>query len=669
MSLDSTFDLVIDKAGPHYRVQVPIEKYGRPIEEVLIDRVQRELHQRFPGLVQRIEGWEGCEPVPPRLETAQVGEWLSETFLTGGVKIAWNTWSKPIGFRRLRLVLDEAPEVSALPWEALCAASGFVALHDQITVVRSRTRAQPGRYPVLRSPVLVLFLSGPNCKERPLDAESELEGLRQAVKRPNKKRLEVRVERSSSPPAEVVEDPLLRDAQILHVSSHGFFSREVGVAGTRLAGAGDGDDFQLPQDWATEVARLSRLQLVVLNSCEGARHGYGTTQDSLASAFVRAGVPAVIAMQFQVSNPAAVAFTGTFYETLAEGGDIEGAVTRARQAVRRASPREWLSPVLYLSGGSEPETPPSIWERIKAWLRAHPRWSAAVLLGLLALSAAAPFREEIAERSWRVLRKVKAPEEHRDMTLPHDPKVGCPDLPGTGIELVPIPAKEFRMGSDTGPPDERPAHLVRFSQPFCIGKTEVTQDQWTDFMGANPSKQKGGDLPVTNVSWEEALDFTRRVNDRFPKVSCTLPSEAQFEFVAGAGERLAYGVGETEDLAYFANCDADGLRDGYRRLAPVKAFLRNRWGVFGMAGNAGEWVLDRYGPYRGGPQVDPQGPLQGERWEAEKRVRRGGSYKNGPGNCRSTSRDSSEPTMAQPHIGFRIVCAPRTIPPGTPDLP
>src|SRR5262249_22212291 len=117
-----------------------------------------------------------------------------------------------------------------------------------------------------------------------------------------------------------------------------------------------------------------------------------------------------------------------------------------------------------------------------------------------------------------------------------------------GMDFVLIPAGEFQMGSENGSPDEKPVHLVRISQPFYLGKYQVTQAQWERIMGNNPSWSKGDpDRPVENVSWDEVQVFLQQLKERDGK-SYRLPTEAEWEYAARAGSTSAYCFGDDPQL-------------------------------------------------------------------------------------------------------------------------
>ncbi len=116
------------------------------------------------------------------------------------------------------------------------------------------------------------------------------------------------------------------------------------------------------------------------------------------------------------------------------------------------------------------------------------------------------------------------------------------------MEFVLIPAGTFRMGSPSTEPgrdsDEGPVHEVRISQPFYLGKYEVTQRQWKAMMGNHQSRFKGDDRPVEMVSWNSVQTFIRKLNAREGEGTYRLPTEAEWEYAARAGTTTAYSFGD-----------------------------------------------------------------------------------------------------------------------------
>jgi len=218
----------------------------------------------------------------------------------------------------------------------------------------------------------------------------------------------------------------------------------------------------------------------------------------------------------------------------------------------------------------------------------------------------------------------------------------------------------FLMGSDEGAEDQQPAHRVTITKPFCMGRFEVTQEQWKKVMGRLPRlKATGPNLPVGNVSWDDAQAFIAELNRRDPGAHYRLPSEAHWEYAARAGTEGRFYFGTDPDaLSNYANCRSSVRSDGYEDLAPVGSFQKNPWGLYDMYGNVSEWVADWFGPYPANAPTDPTGTEKGI-----KKVRRGGSF-DYKVYCDSTYRASSKPGIRSEGYGFRVVREPvSTLPP------
>ena len=181
------------------------------------------------------------------------------------------------------------------------------------------------------------------------------------------------------------------------------------------------------------------------------------------------------------------------------------------------------------------------------------------------------------------------------------------------IEFVKIAPGEFVMGCAEGDKDcledEVPRHKVRLTRGFELGKYEVTQAQWEAVMGpdSNPSETRGPNNPVDSVNKDEIHAFLDKLNARNDGYKYRLPTEAEWEYAAGAGSppipRASLG-----DYAWFADNSDDESH-------PVGLKKPNAWGLYDMFGNVREWVDDRaaYYDYRPLPEisVDPKGPQPG----------------------------------------------------------
>ncbi|MCY3020848.1 MAG: formylglycine-generating enzyme family protein [Planctomycetota bacterium] len=202
---------------------------------------------------------------------------------------------------------------------------------------------------------------------------------------------------------------------------------------------------------------------------------------------------------------------------------------------------------------------------------------------------------------------------------------------------------------------EKPAHEVTMMMPFYMGKYEVTQEQYVQVMGANPSSFKGANLPVEMVSWNGAQDFCKKAVTRpagssldpEDRVTVRLPTEAGWEYACRAGTTTTYSSGDAEaDLGRAAWYSANSKGTTH----PVGHKIPNAWGVFDMHGNVWEWCENWYEEYKPSTVVDPQGPPDGQY-----RVVRGACWAADSWYCRSSHRDRFDPGGHIGLIGFRVV--------------
>jgi formylglycine-generating enzyme required for sulfatase activity len=225
---------------------------------------------------------------------------------------------------------------------------------------------------------------------------------------------------------------------------------------------------------------------------------------------------------------------------------------------------------------------------------------------------------------------------------------GAPTKTIAGIKMVLVKGGTFNMGSNSGDSDEKPLHRVTLSD-FYIGKYEVTQKQWREIMGNNPSDFKSDERPVEQVSWNDVQDFIRRLNSKTGQ-KYRLPTEAEWEYAARGGRQsrgYTYSGGNDIDAVAWYNNNSN------KKNHPVGQKQANELGLHDMSGNVWEWCSDWYGKYSSGAQTNPTGPATGH-----SRVCRGGGWGSVAGLCRVAGRGYNGPGYGGSYLGFRLVLVP-----------
>jgi len=185
--------------------------------------------------------------------------------------------------------------------------------------------------------------------------------------------------------------------------------------------------------------------------------------------------------------------------------------------------------------------------------------------------------------------------------------------PITGMEFVLVQPGQFQMGLLAPPLDTlrpAPAHLVDVSEPFYLGRFEVTQDEWADVMETTPSQfaDCGPRCPVETVSWYDVDEFIARLNARSPGETFRLPTEAEWEYACRAGSDARYGSGLDTISVSLANFDPRPSLEGsdttgfVGRPTPVGTYPANAWGFADLNGNVWEWTADEFCPYSQSPK-------------------------------------------------------------------
>lgn len=242
-----------------------------------------------------------------------------------------------------------------------------------------------------------------------------------------------------------------------------------------------------------------------------------------------------------------------------------------------------------------------------------------------------------------------------------------------------IASGTFTMGSPESEParvpSEGPQTQVTLSRGFLIGKHEVTQSEYLNVMGTNPSAFTGNlSLPVDTVSWDDAVAYCaaltakERNEGRLPSgFAYRLPTEAEWEYVCRAGTTTAFHFGDSlrsgmanfNGLFEYPPCGGEIYScynpSGVYLGVPTKVenYPPNAWGLHDMHGSISEWCHDWFADnLLGGSVTNPQGPTTGEL-----RIIKGGSWDENAWGCRSAFRFSIYPDARSSTIGFRVVLA------------
>jgi len=314
------------------------------------------------NLIQGLRDLRRITPVHPEVPNGAAspsaaikafGTLLFEALFTGAVESALRS-SLHVTVKhneglRLRLRFAGTPDLISLPWELLYdpVRRRFPCRQDDFPTVRVVDVPEPIAPLTLSGPIRMLVAISSPIDLPPLDVEAEWQRLTTTLE-PLIDSRQLELERLSQATLEALRVAATDgEFHVFHFIGHGGVDPESGEG--LLAFSGPMGRAQLePCSHVADLLGNSPIELAVLNSCEGGRVTAVDPYGSSALTLVEHGIPAVVAMQFEISDVAATAFSGVLYEHVTAGAGIDVAVTLARQAILTASPTEWSTPVLYL---------------------------------------------------------------------------------------------------------------------------------------------------------------------------------------------------------------------------------------------------------------------------------------------------------------------------------
>jgi len=318
------------------------------------DKQKMELQQdKLRTALERGKARHVClEDVQP---VQDIGKELFNAIFTGNVLRLYDKSSSIVAQQetglRLRLYLN-APELVSYPWEFLHdpQQGDYICFSRNTPVVRYLELPQKIKPISLKPPIRILCMAASPGDCDPLNVAREKEWVEKAV-RPLVEQGVITLKWAEDQTWQYLQNEM-REGQwhIFHFIGHGEFDQEANEGYIALADKDGNTDRLYARELAQYLADHKSLGLVVLNCCESARSGQQDVISSTSSVLIRSGIPAVIAMQYAISDEAAIVFSGSFYESLADGYPIDASMAEARKAMRQACKGtvEWGTPVLYL---------------------------------------------------------------------------------------------------------------------------------------------------------------------------------------------------------------------------------------------------------------------------------------------------------------------------------
>lgn len=618
------FDLLIDSLAeanpPAYRARVVASPAGEARLDFTLPFSADELAAFFvrSGRIYRhLRTTTAAETEVALLTPQGFGERLFDAAFGGGVGrcllLSLAEAKRQRAGLRIRLRLDEkAAALADLPWEYLYVSDDqtFLALSDDTPIVRYIELLQGEQLLQVTPPLRILAVIADPKNVRELDVEQEWQRLQSAVADLQTRQL-LTLERLDVATLAALQARLRKDdVHIIHFIGHGYFDARANTGGLVL----EGEDGLRREVTAERLAVLlgnsKSLRLLFLNACEGARSGRDDFFAGVAQTLVRRSILAVIAMQFEVSDQAAITLAHTFYQALVDGYPVDAALSQARKS-------------LYLSG-----------EELE--------WGTPVLFS-------------------------RSPD-NRILVLPEsEPPFGRQQFEP---ETVPIPAGPFLMGSAEGPgvpAHETPQTLVTLPA-YRIGKHPVTNGEYEAFVratgrlvapemgweGQSPPPDKRNH-PLTGVTFYDAVAYCQWLKGETDR-AYTLPNEAQWEKAARGtdGRRYPWGDEWEED-----RCNLGG-----ETAAPVDAFpAQSIFGCCDLVGNVREWTSTLWGAQLREPdsrfvypwQEDGRNDLNAN--EMTRRIWRGCGYRDAQAQARCAARGAQLPRSRggpNQRYGFRV---------------
>jgi hypothetical protein len=351
------FDLLIERGAQGYRAKVldspageAVADFSLPFSSQDMDIFLLRLTRSLSEARRRVRRLESQER---ELVTGFGGQLFQAMFsgpVLGALQSSLNeAFRKDVGLR-IRLRLADTPELADVPWEFLFnpVANRFLNLAPDTPLIRYLDLPMPVRPLTVTPPLRVLVMVSSPTDFPELDVEAELDRLKVALDEVVKRGL-VTITRLPSASLSGLQRPLrLENYHIFHFIGHGGFDEHAQDGALALEDAYGRARLVSGQDLGVMLSAHRSLRLIVLNACEGARAATSDPFGGVAQSLVQQGIPAVIAMQFEITDEAAITFSEELYAAIADGYPVDAALGEARRAIfASGNDVEWATPVLY----------------------------------------------------------------------------------------------------------------------------------------------------------------------------------------------------------------------------------------------------------------------------------------------------------------------------------
>ncbi len=629
------FDALIERYGEGYRLHVIASPAGEARVDFLLPFTREELaalpwvsgyglrNFQLANLGEKSFG--AADPLTPQA----FGVRLFKAAMAGNVNLNLRESLAQVAHRnsalRIRLRFDEnAADLACLPWEFLYdpALNRFILLSQETTVARYLQIEKQQTKTPLDLPMRILVVAAAPVDIAPLEVEKEWRNLETALAPLCAAGL-IEVETLKPASVATLARRVLRDdVHVLHFIGHGYYDSKADEGG--LVFEDDARQAHCVSATALSVLLHDRkaLQLVFLNSCEGARGSQGNLFAGTAQQLTQQGVPMVVAMQSPIKDKAAIVLSQRFYESIAEGYPVDAGVTQARKALFLHDPQQvWGTPVLFSR-----------------------------LTDNRLLDLPLPQRSLAFER------------------LSFEP------------QTVLVPGGSFLMGNQQEkdvPPEESPQHSV-FLTSFWIGVYPITNAEYAKFIASSldqsvPSRAwlqrrpppGREDFPVVGVSWHDATEYCAWLSQQTGHLY-RLPTEAEWEKAARGVNGRRYPWGDEWEVGYDPSKSSrvtPVMIKTCEQATPYHPDASSPYGCYDMLGNVQEWTSTIWGyttlqneyPY---PYVSRDGREEEHcSRSVVYRVSRGGLLNNTNNMPHCATRQRAITTSRTIERGFRVVLA------------